>query len=152
MSNTYLLLVTLLTLFACCAHAWNPTIDPWDSRAKGHSSPGLKLALVRYSYTNCSIELDQNHPRGDRGDKQKYCLNWEFPFNSFAFEYPRMSRNGDDGSRDGNHWLQLRGCMVSLYRHKNCKGRLERRKQWRWNRCADVSLRKQRGGELTLPL
>lgn len=145
MSNTYYVLAALLAVFTNLSQAWEPAIDPWDSRVKGHGKPGLKLAVARYASANCSIEMDQTHPRGDRADEQKSCLNWEFPFHSFAFEYPRMLGNGDDG------WLQLRGCMITLYRHKNCKGQLERRELFPSNCCANVLLRTHKDGELTFP-
>lgn len=110
-----LLILSALGTLLSFSQAWEPVIDPWDSH--GRSKQGEKMALVRYTDGNCTTQMEQNHFKiaGLRGYN---CHSFEWPFNSIAFEYPRVPRTG---------WQLIRGCKIRLYRGPSCEDELPRR-------------------------
>ncbi|KAM3424351.1 hypothetical protein BST61_g11111 [Cercospora zeina] len=96
------------------SYAWEPVIDPWDSH--GRFERGQKIALVRYFEPNCTTQLEQNHIN-IRGVRKHQCHNFEYPFASLAFEYPRLE----------GRWLMVRGCRISIYQGPDCEDELPRR-------------------------
>ncbi|KAF2217262.1 hypothetical protein CERZMDRAFT_93311 [Cercospora zeae-maydis SCOH1-5] len=109
-----LLILSALSTLSGLSYAWEPVIDPWDSH--GRFERGQKIALVRYFEPNCTTQLEQNHFK-IRGVRKRQCHNFEYPFASLAFEYPRMKRR----------WLMVRGCRISMFQGPDCEDELPRR-------------------------